>query len=130
MNMQAQSHHAYAHQAAVDTSGFTLPTYLTGFVLSAILTAIPFWIVMTGAVSAAGLAKAVIIVFAVAQVIVQTVTFLHVNAKAQGGWTLIAYVFTAVILVITIAGSLWIMYHLNVNMMPGMMNPDAAGHTP
>jgi hypothetical protein len=54
-------------------------------------------------------------------IIVQTSAFLHVNARVQGGWTLLAYVFTAVLLVITIAGSLWIMHHLNTNMMPGMM---------
>jgi cytochrome o ubiquinol oxidase operon protein cyoD len=127
------------HQAAAnghdvhddaDTSGFTLRTYLIGFVLAAILTAIPFWIVMTGAIPAAGTARAVIIVFAIAQIIVQTVTFLHVNARAQGGWTLMAYVFTTVLLVITIAGSIWIMYHLNVNMMPGMMGDPAVSQPP
>ena len=66
------------HQAAAnghdvhddaDTSGLTLRTYLIGFVLAAILTAIPFWIVMTGAIPAAGTARAVIIVFAIAQII-------------------------------------------------------------
>jgi len=62
-----------------------------------------------------------VIAFAVVQILVHTVCFLHVNTQAQGGWTLIAYVFTAVIVLITIAGSLWIMYHLNSNMMPGMM---------
>jgi cytochrome o ubiquinol oxidase operon protein cyoD len=49
------------------------------------------------------------------------VCFLHVNTSGEGGWTLLAYVFTAVLLVITIAGSMWIMFHLNTNMMPGMM---------
>ena len=43
-----------------------------------------------------------------------------VNSQAEGGWTLMAYIFTAILLLITIAGSLWIMYHLNSNMMPGM----------
>ena len=56
--------------------------------------------------------------FAVVQVIVHTVCFLHVNPRAEGGWTLMAYIFTAVIVLIVIAGSLWIMYHLNTNMMP------------
>jgi cytochrome o ubiquinol oxidase operon protein cyoD len=51
---------------------------------------------------------------------VHTVCFLHVNSEAEGGWTLMAYIFTAILLIITIAGSLWIMYHLNSNMMPSM----------
>lgn len=103
-----------------DAGHFTLRGYLTGFGLAAALTAIPFWIVMTGAISGKAAAAAVIVALAVVQIIVHTVAFLHVNARAQGGWTLIAYVFTAVLLAITIAGSLWIMYHLNSNMMPGM----------
>jgi cytochrome o ubiquinol oxidase operon protein cyoD len=69
---------------------------------------------------------ALVITFAVVQILVHTVCFLHVNTQAQGGWTLIAYVFTAVIVLITIAGSLWIMYHLNSNMMPGMMSAEAS----
>ena len=44
--------------------------------------------------------------------------FLHVNTRAEGGWTLLAGVFTAVMIIIVIAGSLWIMYHLHENMMP------------
>ena len=45
-------------------------------------------------------------------------------AFAQGGWTLVAYIFTAVLLLITIGGSVWIMDHLNSNMMPGAMQED------
>ena len=95
-------------------------SYLVGFVLSAVLTAIPFWLVMTGALSNPGATAAVVILFAVLQILVHTICFLHVNTQAESGWTLIAYLFTGVILLITITGSLWIMYHLNSNMMPGM----------
>jgi cytochrome o ubiquinol oxidase operon protein cyoD len=105
-----------------DDVHFTLRGYLTGFGLAAALTVIPFWIVMSGAIPGKTTAAAVIVALAVVQIIVHTVAFLHVNARAQGGWTLIAYVFTAVLLAITIAGSLWIMFHLNSNMMPGMMD--------
>ena len=111
--------HAGVHHA--DDTHFTLRGYLIGFAAAAVLTAVPFWIVMTGAIPNAVVAEAVLVALAVAQILVHTFAFLHVNARAQGGWTLIAYVFTAVLVVITIGGSLWIMYHLSLNMMPGMM---------
>jgi cytochrome o ubiquinol oxidase operon protein cyoD len=96
-------------------------SYLVGFGLSAILTAIPFWLVMANPLGNDGATAALVIVFAVVQILVHTVCFLHVNTQSEGGWTMVAYIFTGVILLITIAGSLWIMYHLNTNMMPGMM---------
>jgi cytochrome o ubiquinol oxidase operon protein cyoD len=96
-------------------------SYLIGFALSAVLTAIPCWLVMANPLGNPRATAVAVILFAVVQILVHTVCFLHVNTQAEGGWTLIAYIFTAVILFITIAGSLWIMYHLNSNMMPGMM---------
>ena len=106
-----------------DTHGHgSKKSYLVGFALSSILTAIPFWLVMADPIGNPGVTAAAVIIFAVLQILVHTVCFLHVNAQAEGGWTLIAYLFTAVILIITIAGSLWIMYHLNTNMMPGIMS--------
>ena len=96
-------------------------SYLVGFGLSAVLTAIPFWLVMTNALGNPGATAAAVILFAVLQILVHTICFLHVNTQAESGWTLIAYIFTGVILLITICGSLWIMYHPNSNMMPGMM---------
>jgi cytochrome o ubiquinol oxidase operon protein cyoD len=95
-------------------------SYLIGFLLSVVLTAIPFWLVMASPIANAGITAAIIVVFAALQILVHTYCFLHVNSQAEGGWTLMAYIFTAILLLITIAGSLWIMYHLNSNMMPGM----------
>lgn len=97
---------------------FTRRGYLIGFLLSVVLTAVPFWLVMTGALHDAQTTAIVIIAFAVVQILVHTICFLHVNTRGEGGWTLMAYAFTAVIVLIVIAGSLWIMYHLNSNMMP------------
>lgn len=94
-------------------------TYLLGFLLSAVLTAVPFWLVMTGTLDARATAIT-IVAFAVVQILVHTICFLHVNSRAEGGWTLMAYAFSTVIVLIVIAGSLWIMYHLNSNMMMSM----------
>ena len=93
--------------------------YLTGFVLSVILTAIPFWLVMAKVLPTPGITILVILGFAVVQVVVHMVYFLHMNPKSEGGWNLLALVFTLVLVVIVLAGSLWVMHHLNSNMMPG-----------
>ena len=97
--------------------------YLIGFLLSVVLTAVPFWLVMTGAL-APNITAAVIVTFAVIQILVHTVCFLHVNTRSEGGWTLMAYAFAAVMVLIVIAGSLWIMHHLNLNMMPMAEMPE------
>lgn len=113
--------HEPVHDEIPEAGHFTLRTYLTGFLFAAVLTAIPFWIVMSRAIANTIVAATVLVAFAIAQILVHTFAFLHVNARQQGGWILVAYVFTAVFVLITIGGSLWIMYHLNSNMMPGMM---------
>ena len=112
--MSASHDAAHAH--------YSRRTYLIGFLLSVVLTAIPFWLVMTGALPPQ-LTAAVVVCSAVVQILVHTVCFLHLNTRAEGGWTLMAYVFTAVIVLIVIAGSLWIMHHLDVNMMQSAEMP-------
>lgn len=104
----------------------TVKSYVTGFVLSVILTAIPFAVVMGGGFEDRLLTAGVVVLSAVAQVIVQMVYFLHMNTRSDEGWTFMALVFTLVVVVIMIAGSLWVMYHLNTNMMP-QMNHEALG---
>jgi cytochrome o ubiquinol oxidase subunit IV len=113
----ARDHVDAAHSHGDTHSHGSRRSYLIGFLLSVVLTAIPFWMVMSGGFDPQATAIT-IIAFAVVQIIVHTVCFLHVNTRAEGGWTLMAYMFTAVMVLIVIAGSLWIMYHLNTNMMP------------
>jgi len=57
--------------------------------------------------------------------VVHMVYFLHMNTRVEGGWSMLALVFTLVLVVITLSGSIWVMYHLNTNMMPGMA-PDGS----
>jgi cytochrome o ubiquinol oxidase operon protein cyoD len=57
--------------------------------------------------------------FAVVQIVVHMVFFLHMNGRSEGGWTMLALIFTIILVVIALTGSLWVMYHLNTNMMPG-----------
>jgi cytochrome o ubiquinol oxidase operon protein cyoD len=91
--------------------------YAIGFALSVVLTAIPFWLVMTDLLGATATALLVTLL-AVLQIFVHTIFFLHVNTRSEGGWTLVSLLFTAVMVLIVIAGSLWIMFHLHGNMMP------------
>lgn len=99
--------------------------YVIGFILSVILTAIPFWLVMRGVLNPQATAL-LIFAFAFAQIIVHAICFLHLDTRSEAGWTLMAFVFTVVLVGITIAGSIWIMYHLDLNMMP--MGPGSGPH--
>ena len=99
----------------------TLKGYLTGFVLAVILTAIPFWLVMGNVFDKSTVTAVVVLGFAAVQIVVHMVYFLHMNGRSEGGWTLLALLFTLVLVVITLSGSLWVMYHLNHNMMPATM---------
>ncbi|WP_295993028.1 cytochrome o ubiquinol oxidase subunit IV [Rugamonas sp.] len=98
----------------------SLKDYAIGFVLSVILTAIPFFLVMHKVFDKSSTTAAVILGFAAVQVIVHMVYFLHMNGKVEGGWSILATLFTLVLLLIVLSGSIWVMYHMNVNMMPGM----------
>ncbi len=100
-------------------AGGTLRGYLIGFALSVVLTAIPFWLVMGDVLGDAQATALTIMGFAVVQIVVHMVYFLHMNARSEGGWTLLALIFTLVIVAIALSGSLWVMYHLDTNMMPG-----------
>lgn len=98
-------------------------SYRIGVALSILLTVVPFWLVMSKALPNPTATAAIIFVLAMIQIVVHVVSFLHLDTRSEGGWTLLAFLFTAVIVVLTIGGSVWVMYHLNANMMP---MPDAA----
>jgi cytochrome o ubiquinol oxidase operon protein cyoD len=120
--MSADTHVVHADHAAGHGHGSahgSLRSYLSGFGLSVVLTAIPFWLVMSGVLDSREVTAFTIMVFAVAQIVVHMIFFLHMSARSENGWTMMALIFTVVIVVITLSGSLWVMYHLNVNMMPG-----------
>lgn len=110
------SHHDHAGD---DGPHSTFSGYMIGFVLSVILTAIPFWLVMNHVISDRTVAVLVLGGLAVAQIIVHMVYFLHMNGKIEGGWTLLSTIFTLVFVAIAVAGTLWVMFHMNSNMMPG-----------
>ena len=119
----AHGHDDHHHDAGPHS---TFSGYMTGFVLSVILTAIPFWLVMAKVIADRNTAVLVLGGFAVAQILVHMVCFLHMNGKIEGGWTLLSTLFTVIFVAVGIAGTLWVMFHMNANMMP----THAPGHMP
>lgn len=115
MSSHAEEHHGHGeHEGAHGTLG----SYVIGFVLSVILTVIPFWLVMDGTILDKNMTAIAIMALAAVQVVVHMIFFLHMNGRAEGGWTMLSLIFTLIVVVIMLAGSLWVMYHLNTNMMP------------
>ena len=96
----------------------SLRTYLIGFGLSVVLTLIPFGIVMGNVFETAFWPIIIIFGLGAAQMLVHVYYFLHVDAKAQDGWMLMSIAFTVLLIVIVLIGSLWVMFHLEENMMP------------
>jgi len=116
------AHHA-AHESAHDAHGHgSMRDYVIGFVLSVVLTVIPFWLVMGEVLESRIWTVALIMLFGAIQIVVHMVYFLHMNRKSEGGWILMSLLFTGIIIVIALVGSLWVMHHLDTNMMP--MSPE------
>ena len=113
----AHGHHGHDAHGAEEPHG-SLKSYLIGFLLSVALTAVPFWLVMTGVIANHQVTAIVILLLAIVQVVVHMIYFLHMNRKVEGGWSILALIFTVIVVVIALTGSLWVMYHLNTNMMP------------
>lgn len=101
--------------------------YWTGFLLSVVLTGIPFALVMSGIIADPRWTSGIIMACAVVQIVVHMIFFLHMNTKSESGWTFMALAFTLVVLVIVISGSLWVMYNMNANMMPAMAMEQTSG---
>lgn len=116
----ASHDHDDDHHHHEDEGGYhaTVEGYLVGFLLSVLLTAIPFWLVMGNVMASPKVTAFVVLGFAAVQMVVHMVYFLHLNAKVEGGWSLLALIFTAALVIIMLAGSIWVMYHLNTNMTP------------
>jgi cytochrome o ubiquinol oxidase operon protein cyoD len=110
--------HGHGHHDAHGVH-YSLKDYTIGFTLAVILTVIPFWLVM-GNILDPGTTRFVIMGFAAVQLVVHMVYFLHMNSKSEGGWNMMALILTIVLLGIVLSGSIWVMYHMNVNMMPNM----------
>ncbi|WP_243359497.1 cytochrome o ubiquinol oxidase subunit IV [Fundidesulfovibrio terrae] len=104
-----------AHQTNAGASSGSIKSYATGFVLSIVLTLIPFMLVMTGALSHSAI---VFCIFATAilQIFVQLHYFLHLDTSSAMHWNLMSLLFTFFIIFLFVGGSIWIMYSLHYRM--------------
>lgn len=101
----------------------TLKAYLIGFTASVLLTIASFGLVVSGLLQRDVLIYA-ILGLALTQAIVQLLFFLHAREGAKPRWELVVFYFMVAILLIVVAGSLWIMHDLNDRVMTMDMSHD------
>jgi cytochrome o ubiquinol oxidase operon protein cyoD len=92
-----------------------LASYLIGFVLAVILTAIPFWLVHSHALPPSR-TMMIIAGAAVLQILVHLHFFLHIDFTTTPRENLMALAFTAVLIFLMVGGSFWIMIDLHSRM--------------
>lgn len=102
--------------ASNDNSVHGLSTYLTGFMLALILTAVPFGLVISQSLARTPTLIAIGIA-AVLQVLVHLRFFLHMNLKTTPRENIVALAFAATLILVMVGGTLWIMFNLHHRMM-------------
>lgn len=95
---------------------FAMRSYVSGFILSILFTLVPYFIVTKHVFGAQSLLWGIVL-FGVAQLFVQVIFFLHLHKKSKPHWNMTVFMFTLLIVSFFVVGSLWIMYHLDYNMM-------------
>ncbi|GGD99413.1 cytochrome o ubiquinol oxidase subunit IV [Aureimonas endophytica] len=97
--------------------------YVIGLAFAGILTTASFLVAGSGSIYGPGVPVA-ILVLAVAQMGVHLVFFLHITTGPDNTNNVLALAFGVLIVVLIVAGSLWIMANLHQNMVPA--NPMGA----
>lgn len=109
--------HRESSQPDYGTGQKNLSIYVVGIISCSILTLVSFWVVMSHQLPKW---ETFTIIYSTAciQFIVQLICFLRLNIKTEQGKTnVMSFIFTGVILISIIIGTLWIMSNLNYNMM-------------
>lgn len=117
--MSEQSHNE--HNTLSKAEHGTTLSYIIGFLLSLIFTAIPYYMVVNKSASSSVL-LATILGIAVLQMIVQIVFFLHLGRGPKPFYNIVFFGFTVITILVVVGGSIWIMNHLNYNMTPVAMS--------
>ncbi len=96
--------------------------YLIGLLLATLLTAVSFYVAKSNLFWQPSLPIA-LVVLAIAQMAVHIIFFLHITTGPDNTNNILALAFGILIVTLVVAGSLWIMYNLNHNMMPMDLMP-------
>jgi cytochrome o ubiquinol oxidase operon protein cyoD len=91
--------------------------YLLGLALAILLTVAAFWASGTHLIYRPGVPIA-LVVLAVAQMGIHLVFFLHITTGPDNTNNVLALAFGVLIVVILVFGTVWVMAHMNHNMMP------------
>ena len=91
--------------------------YLIGLGLATLITVVAFFVSQTSLVWQPSIPIA-LVVLAIAQMGVHLVFFLHITTGPESSNNMLALMFGLLIVILLTVGSLWIMTHLNHNMMP------------
>lgn len=95
----------------------SVKSYLVGFVWSVVLTVIPFWLVMTAPLDTVPTIL-IIVALAVVQIAVHLKYFLHLTFRTEEGRiNTLTFLFSALIIVLVVGLSIWIIYASNAMMM-------------
>jgi cytochrome o ubiquinol oxidase subunit IV len=100
-----------------ESAGHWVRNYLLGLVFATILTVASFWAATSHMIWAPAVPVA-IAVFAIAQMGVHLVFFLHITTGPDNTNNVLALAFGLLVVFLIFVGSIWIMDHLNQNMMP------------
>lgn len=108
--------------------------YIIGYVASFVLTTFSFGIVWLATNQEIGLKTVhivgIVLLCALLQLLIQLFLFLHLGDEKGPRWNVYSFLFMTLVVIIVVAGSLWIMAHLNYRMMsPDMLQKqiDKAG---
>ena len=107
---------ANAHDTHHEGNHGSVKSYVIGFILSVILTVIPFGLVMYPTLPKMT-TLAIVLLFAVIQVIVHLVYFLHLDRSPAQRNNVAALVFSALVIVLLVGLSPWIMFSIHTVMM-------------
>jgi cytochrome o ubiquinol oxidase operon protein cyoD len=102
---------------ASDEHSANLQTYILGLSLAVLLTVASFWVAKTHLIYDPGIPMA-LATLAVAQMGIHLVFFLHLTSSPDNTNNILALAFGLLIVGLVIFGSVWIMAHLNHNLMP------------
>jgi cytochrome o ubiquinol oxidase operon protein cyoD len=102
--------------SSAGTSHGTGRSYMVGFIISVVLTVIPFGLVMYPSLPR-NVTVWVVVALGAVQIFAHLKYFLHLDTAQEQRWNLIALIFSAVIILLLVGLSLWIMNSIHHNML-------------